>query len=110
MSKVMGIYVKFTKTTHQIWSCHVTLAENSENFYFWPNSVLNVRKSFQIWGNWLKNKISYRQKQIGGGKHPHPPVLIGLKFGVIKELHKFFPKLPKEIMRMTSLWSYGVIF
>ena len=40
----MGIYVKFTKTTHQIWSCHVTLASNSENFYFLPNSVLNFRK------------------------------------------------------------------
>ena len=30
LSKVMGIYVKFTKTTHHIWSCHVTLASNSE--------------------------------------------------------------------------------
>ena len=40
----MGIYVKFTMTTQQIWSCHVTLALNSENFYFSPNFVLNFRK------------------------------------------------------------------
>ena len=50
VSKVMGIYVKFTKTTHPIWSCHVTLASNFEDFYFSPNSVLNFRKSYQIWG------------------------------------------------------------
>ena len=43
MSKVMDIYVKFTKTTHQIWSCHMTLASNSENFHFSPNSVLNFK-------------------------------------------------------------------
>ena len=48
MSKVMGIYVKFTKTIHQIWSCHVTLASNSENFYFSPDSVLNFIKSYLI--------------------------------------------------------------
>ena len=52
----MGIYVKFTKTTHQIWSCHVTLASNSENFYFSPNSILNFRKVTKFGGNWLKNK------------------------------------------------------
>ena len=44
----MGIYVKFTKTTHQI--CHVTLTSNSKNFYLSPDSVLNFRKSYQIWG------------------------------------------------------------
>ena len=44
----MGIYVKFTMTTHQIWSDHVTLASTSENFYFSPNSILNFRKSCQI--------------------------------------------------------------
>ena len=46
VSKVKGIYVKFTKTTHQIWSCHVTLASNSEKFYHSPNSVLNFRLNF----------------------------------------------------------------
>ena len=73
----MGIYVKFTKTTHQIWSCHVTLASNPENFYFLPNSVSNFRKSYQIWGNLLKNKKVTGKKQIGGW-WKHPPVFIGL--------------------------------
>ena len=77
MSNVMGIYVKFTITTHQIWSCHVTLASNSENFHFLPYSILNFRKSYQIWGNWLKNKTLRAKNKLGGGKHP--PVLIGLK-------------------------------
>ena len=61
----MVIYVKFTITTHQIWSCHVTLTSNSEHFYFSPNSILNFRKSYQIWGNWLKNKKVTGKKQIG---------------------------------------------
>ena len=68
----MGIYVKFTKTTDQIWSCHVTLASNSENFYFLPNSVFNLRKGYQIWGKLAQEQKSYREKQIGGGKHPPP--------------------------------------
>ena len=70
MSKVMDIYVKFTKTTHKIWSCHVTLASNSENFYFSPNSVSNFRKSYQIWGKLALEQKSYRQKQTGGWKTP----------------------------------------
>ena len=52
----MDIYVKFSKTTHQIWSCHVTLASNSENIYFSFNSMLNFRKATKFGGNWLKNK------------------------------------------------------
>ena len=79
MSKVMDIYVKFTKTTHQIWSCHVTLASNSENFYFLPNSVLNFRKSYQIWGNRLKNKKVTGKKQIGGWKIPPSPSAFRVK-------------------------------
>ena len=55
----MGIYVKFTMTTHQIWSCHVTMASNFENFYFSPNSILNFRKSYQIWG-----KLAQEQKRL----------------------------------------------
>ena len=38
----------FTMTTHQIWSCHVTLAANSENFYFWPTSILNLGKLLNL--------------------------------------------------------------
>ena len=66
----MGVYVKFTKTTEQIWSCHVTLASNSENFYFSPNFILNFRKSYQIWGKLALEQKSYRQKQIGRWKTP----------------------------------------
>ena len=60
MSNVMGSYVKFTKTTHQIWSCHVTLASNSKNSYLSPNSVLNFRTGYQIW-----EKLAQKQKVTG---------------------------------------------
>ena len=52
MSNVMGIYVKFTKTIHQIWSCHVILASYSENFYLLANSILNSRKVTKFGLNW----------------------------------------------------------
>ena len=68
----MGIYVKLTKTTHQIWSCHVTLASNSGNFYFLPNSVLNLGKVTKFGGNLLKSKKVW-QKQIGGVENTPPP-------------------------------------
>ena len=81
MSKVMGIYVNFTRNTHQIWSCHVTLASNFENFHVLPNSVLNFRINYQIWRNWPKNKKITSKKQIGGVENTPPPpaVLIGLE-------------------------------
>ena len=55
--KVMGIYAKFTKATHQIWSCHLT----------------NFRKSCQIWGKLAQEQKSYRQKTNCGWKTPPPP-------------------------------------
>ena len=70
MSKIMGTYVKFTKTTHQILSCHVTPASNSEHFYFLSNSTLNFRKRYQILGNWLKNKKVTGKKNWGVEKTP----------------------------------------
>ena len=73
----MGIYVKFTKTTHQIWSCHVILASNFENFSFSPNFVLNFRKSYQIWGKLAQEQKGYRQKT--NWVVENTPVLIGLK-------------------------------
>ena len=70
MSKGMGIYVKFTMTTHQIWSYHVTLVSNSEIFYFSPNSILNFRKSYQIlWKLAHEQKVAGK-KQILGGNPP----------------------------------------
>ena len=56
----MGIYVKFTITTHQIWYCHVTLASNSENFYFSPDHILNFRKNYQVC-----EKLAQEQKVTG---------------------------------------------
>ena len=73
----MGIYVKFTKTTHQIWSCHVTLASNSEIFYFSPNFVLNFRKVTKF-GEIDSRTKKLQAKTNWGWKHPPPPVLIGL--------------------------------
>ena len=66
----MSIYVKFTKTAHQILSCHVTLTSNFENVYLSLNFVLNFRKVTKFEGNWLKNKTVKGKKPIGGGKHP----------------------------------------
>ena len=62
----MGIYVKFIITTHQIWSCHVTLPSKFANFYFLPNSTLNFRKSYQIWGKLAQEEKSYSQKTNWG--------------------------------------------
>ena len=63
----MGMYVTFTITTHQIWSCHVTLASDSENVYFSLNSILNFRKVIKFGGNWLKNKKLQAKNKLGGG-------------------------------------------
>ena len=71
----MGIYVKFTKTTHQIWSCHVTLASNFENVYLSPDSVLNFRNVTKFGVNWLKNKKLKAKNKLEGGKHPSPQCL-----------------------------------
>ena len=67
----MCIYAKFTITTHQVWPCHVTLASNSENFYFSPNSILNFRKVTKFGGNWLNN-IKVTDKKTNGGVENTP--------------------------------------
>ena len=74
VSIVMGIYVKFTITTHQIWSCHMTLALNSENFYFSPNCVSNVRKTYQIRCKLAENQKLQPKNKLGVGKHSLPPI------------------------------------
>ena len=58
----------FTMTTHQIWSRHMTLAPNLENFYFSPNTVLNFRKIFQIWGKLAQEQNVTGKKQSSGWK------------------------------------------
>ena len=70
----MGIYVKFTKTTHQIWSYQVIATSKSENFYFLPDSILNFMKSYQLREKLAQEQKRYRQKtNWGGGKDPPPP-------------------------------------
>ena len=46
----------FTMTTQQLWSCHMTLAANFENFYFQFNFALMSGKVTNLGENWLKNK------------------------------------------------------
>ena len=75
----MGIYVKFTMNTHQILSCHVTLASNSENFYFSPNFILNFKKSYQIWGKLVQEQKVSGKNKLGVGNTPPPSVFIGLR-------------------------------
>ena len=87
MSNVMSIYVKFTKTTHQIWSCHVILPSNSENFYFSPKSVLNFRKVTKFWGKLAQKQKGTGKKTNWGWKTTPPlPVLIGLELRTVLEL------------------------
>ena len=59
----------------------MTLAENFENFYSLPNSILNFGKVTTFGGNWLKYKQVTGKKLTQDGKHliPPPPVLIGLR-------------------------------
>ena len=79
------------KPTHQIWSCHVTLASNSENFYLLPNSISNCSKCYQIWGNWLNNKkLQAKKTNLGGGKKNPPSAyrVNGMKALSIGQLQK----------------------
>ena len=69
----MAIYVTFTKTTHQIWSCHVTLASKSKNFYLSPNSVLNFRKSYQIWATLAQEQKVTDKNKLGVENTPPAP-------------------------------------
>ena len=62
---------------------YVTLASNSENFYFSPNCILNFRKVTKFGGNWLKDKKLWVENKLGWNI---PPMLIGLKF-LYQETH-----------------------
>ena len=55
----------------------VTLASNSKNFHFSPNSVSNFRISYQIWGKLAKNKNITGKKTNWGVENT--PVVVGLK-------------------------------
>ena len=76
-------------TPHQIWSCHVTLASNSENFYFSTNSILNFRKVTKFGGNWLKNKkLQAKNKLSVESQYPHVSCNPGLSLPLIYCLHE----------------------
>ena len=58
----------------------MTLASNSENFYFSPNSIFNFRKSYQIWEKLAQEqKVTGKKNKLEGWKQPPPRMLIGLK-------------------------------
>ena len=72
MSKVMGIYVKFTKTAHQIWSRHVILASNSKNFIFFLILYKMLGKLPNLGGIGSKTKKLQAKNKLGW-KRPPPP-------------------------------------
>ena len=64
-------------STHEIWSCHVTLAAHCENVYCLPNCILNSRKITKFAGNWLKNKTVTVKKAKLSPPSPPPQCLWG---------------------------------
>ena len=57
----MDIYVKFTMSLTKYG--HVTCPGfKFRNVYFLSNSILNFRKSYEIWGKLAQEQKSYRQK------------------------------------------------
>ena len=87
----MGIYVKFTKTTHQISSCHVSLASNSENFYFSPILYQILGKVTKVGGNWLKNKKLQAENKLGDGKHTPSAYRVKVKSNFRGLMHQSIP-------------------
>ena len=66
MSKVMGIYVKFYHDHSLNMVMSRALEAKFENFYFLPNSILNFRNSYQIWGKLAQEQKSYsRRAKLG---------------------------------------------
>ena len=61
----MSISVKFTKTTHQIWSCQIFL------FRLLLYLILGKVTKYGEIGS--RTKKLQAKKQIGGGKHTPPP-------------------------------------
>ena len=81
MSKVMGIYVKF----YHDHSPNMVMSRdpgcNLEKFYFSPNSMLNFRKSYQIWETLAPEQKVTDKKQNSGWKNTLiRPLLIGLMY------------------------------
>ena len=76
--KFWAFMSSFTMTTDQLWSCHVALATNFENFYCSLNSILDFWKNCQIWGK-LAQELNVKGKnRTRGGKHPHSTYRINM--------------------------------
>ena len=77
--KNYGHFCQIYQNHSQIMVMSRALASNSGNVYFSLDSLLNFRKSYQIWGKLAQErKVTGKKKtNLGGGKHP-PPVLIRL--------------------------------
>ena len=69
----MGIYVKF----YHDHSRNMVMSRGPgckfRNFYFSPNSTLNFRKNYQIWGKLAQEQKVTGKKQNLGWKTPPPP-------------------------------------
>ena len=108
MSNVMGIYVKFTMTTHQICSIHVTPASNSKNFNFSPNSILNFRKSYQIWGKLAQEQKVTGKKTNWGWKTPPSPRAYRVKVRIIRVIsERKLGRVEQHNILLTELGSYA---
>ena len=81
---------------------------NSERFYFSPDFVSNFRKIYQIWGKLAQEHKSCRKKQIGGGKHCPPQVLIGLKNAKVSKSK--FTHTPLETKNIFVLEQKAILF
>ena len=72
----------FTMPALQIWPCHVTQEANLKKILFFPNSALNIRKSYKISNGKDLYYRSYQPKASRGGggwKTPPSPVLLRLR-------------------------------
>ena len=98
MSKVIGIYVKFyyDRSPNMVMTrdpgCKI------RKFYCSPNSILNFRKRYQIWGKLAQEQKSYRQEAKLRVENTPPPMLIMVKHTAILDL----PQVPVRRNRHTT--------
>ena len=64
--------VNFYLTSHLLFSYHVIMAANVENFLISADFSINFRKNRQISNNYRKISESYGQKTLGGSLKTPP--------------------------------------
>ena len=80
----------------------MTLTSNSENFYFLPNSVLNFRKSYQIWGEiGSRTKMLQAKNKLWVEPPPPQPVLIRLKM-MMPNNKRFTNRVTRSVLEIRS--------